>query len=65
MAGLLGSSEIKLDVKIEPGGLSFIRLTLPILDRLLRDAQNQGDDAARDWTGFLRTRQHAFFSDFW
>lgn len=55
MAGLLGSSEVKLDVKIESGGLSFIRLTLPILERLLRDAQKQGDDAARDWTGFLRT----------
>ena len=54
MAGLLGSSEIKFNVKVEQDGLRFIRLTLPVLSQLLKNARQDGEHFARDWTALVR-----------
>jgi CRP-like cAMP-binding protein len=53
LAGLLGSSEVKHSVKVEQGALQYIRLTLPVLGRLLGTAQQACHDVAREWTQLL------------
>jgi len=54
MAGLLGSSEIKLNVRVEQGGLRFVRLTLPLLSQLLKNARQDGEQFAQEWTALIR-----------